>query len=85
MLKPLLQLEKIDKKKVNNPLNFKSAAMVTTFIRSAGDRTKGVWKFLDTLPDRHGCKASGIGALFLKKMFTILRRESPYFSSPLLL
>ena len=35
------------KKKVNNPLNFKSAAMVTTFIRSAGDRTKGVWKFLD--------------------------------------
>ena len=49
MLKPLLQLEKIDKKKVNNPLNFKSAAMVTTFIRSAGDRTKGVWKFLNTV------------------------------------
>ena len=48
-LKPLLQLEKIDKKKVNNPLNFKSAAMVTTFIRSASDRTKGVWKFLDTV------------------------------------
>ena len=23
--------------------------MVTTFIRSAGDRTKGVWKFLDTV------------------------------------
>ena len=37
------------KKKVNNPFNFKSAAMVTTFIRSAGDRTKGVWKFLDTV------------------------------------
>ena len=49
MLKPLLQLEKIEKKKVNNPLNFKSAAMVTNFIRSAGDRTKGVWKFLDTV------------------------------------
>ena len=49
MLKPLLHLEKIDKKKVNNPLNFKSAAMVTTFIRAAGDRTKGVWKFLDTV------------------------------------
>ena len=49
MLKPLLQLEKVGKKKVNNPLNSKSAAMVTTFIRSAGDRTKGVWKFLDTV------------------------------------
>ena len=49
MLKPLLHLEKIDKKIVNNPLNFKSEAMVTTFIRSAGDRTKGVWKFLDTV------------------------------------
>ena len=49
MLKPLLQLEKVGKKKVNNPLNFKSAAMLTTFIRSAGDRTKGVWKFLDTV------------------------------------
>ena len=23
--------------------------MVTTFIRSAGDRTKGVWQFLDTV------------------------------------
>ena len=23
--------------------------MVTTFIRAAGDRTKGVWKFLDTV------------------------------------
>ena len=49
ILKPLLQLEKIGKKKVNNPCNFKGAAMVTTFIRSAGDRTKGVWKFLDTV------------------------------------
>ena len=23
--------------------------MVTTFVRSAGDRTRGVWKFLDTV------------------------------------
>ena len=48
ILKQLIQLEKVDKKKISNPLNFKSAAMVTTFIRSAGDRTKGVWQFLDT-------------------------------------
>ena len=48
-LKPLLSLEKIKNLNVSNPMNFRSAAMVTTFVRSAGDRTKGVWKFLSTV------------------------------------
>ena len=30
-IKTANQLEKVDKKKISNPLNFKSAAMVTTF------------------------------------------------------
>ena len=48
-LKPLLSLEKIQNLNISNPANFRSAAMVTTFVRSAGDRTKGVWKFLSTV------------------------------------
>ena len=48
-LKPLLSLEKIKNLNVSNPAYFKSAAMVTTFVRSADDRTKGVWKFLSTV------------------------------------
>ena len=48
-LKPLLSLEKINDLNITNPSNFRSAAMVTTFVRSAGDRTKGVWKFLSTV------------------------------------
>ena len=48
-LKPLLNLEKVNGKRVCNPSNFRGAPMVTTFIRSAGDRSKGVWKVLDTV------------------------------------
>ena len=46
-LKPLLDLEKIDKKKTCYPINFRGTSIVTTFVRSAGDRTRGVWKFLE--------------------------------------
>ena len=45
-LKPLLDIEKIKKKKVSNLFNFRGAPMVTTFVRSASTRTQGVWKFL---------------------------------------
>ena len=48
-LKPLLDLERVNRKGVCNPVNFSSAPMVTTFVRSSGDRTKGIWKFLDTV------------------------------------
>ena len=46
-LKPLLDLEKIENKKVYNPFNFRGAPMVTTFVRLAGSRNQGVWKFLE--------------------------------------
>ena len=49
LLKPLLDLENVNKKTVCNPVNFGSAAMVTTFVGSTGDRTKGEWKFLNTV------------------------------------
>ena len=82
LLKPLLDLEKINKKRICNPVNFRSSPMVTTFVRLAGDRSKGVWKFLDTV-----CQTDtgGVGALLLKTMFAVLFREGPYFGSPLFL
>ena len=46
-LKPLSSLKKIDGKDITNPYLFKSAAMVTTFVRSAGPRTKELWHFLE--------------------------------------
>ena len=46
-LKPLSSLKTIHGKDVTNPYLFKSAAMVTTFVRSAGDRTKELWHFLE--------------------------------------
>ena len=48
-LKPLLDMKKVNKKRICNPVNFRSAPMVTTFVHSVSDCTKGVWKFLDTV------------------------------------
>ena len=83
MLKPLLQLEKVDKKKVNNPFNFKGAAMVTTFIRSAGDRTKGVWKFLDTVRQTDtGVKLAELEHPSLKRCLPFCAGRVPIFVHP---
>ena len=46
-LKPLSSLKTIDGKDITNPYLFKNAAMVTTFVRSAGNRTKELWHFLE--------------------------------------
>ena len=74
LLKPLLDLEKIQKKRICNPLNFTSAAMVTTFIRTAGDRTKGVWKFLDTV------RQTDVGVKLAELEHSSLRRCLPFCS-----
>ena len=42
-----MNLDFIGKKKVANPYLFRGTPMVTTFLRSAGIRTKAVWKFLE--------------------------------------
>ena len=72
LLKPLLDFEKVNKKPVCNPVNFGSAAMVTTFVRSAGDRTKGVWKFLNTV-----CQTE-TGIKFAKLEHSSLKKYLPY-------
>ena len=46
-LKPLRSLKKIDEKDITNPYLFKDAPMLTTFVRSAGNRTKELWHFID--------------------------------------
>ena len=82
-IKPLLNLEKINNKNIANPSNFRSAAMVTTFVRSAGDRTKGVWKFLSTVCQTDtGMKLAELEHSSLKKCITFLCREGPYLGSP---
>ena len=44
-LKPLLSLKKIDQKDITNPYLFTNVPVLTTFVRSAGNRTKGLWHF----------------------------------------
>ena len=47
-LKPLTSLKTIDNHKdVTNPYLFKGALMVTTFVHSAGNRTKELWRLIE--------------------------------------
>ena len=46
-LKPLLNMKLIQHKDISNPYLFRGAPMVTTFVRSAGSRTKGVWRLIE--------------------------------------
>ena len=71
-LKPLIDLEKINGKRVCNPTNFRSAPMVTTFARSSGDHSKGVWKFLDTVHQ------TDTGVVLAELEHSSLKRCLPY-------
>ena len=46
-LKPLRSFKKIDTKNITKPYLFKDAPKLTTFVRSAGNRTKELWNFND--------------------------------------
>ena len=82
-LKPLAALEKIKDLKVSNPANFRSAAMVTTFVRSAGDRTKGVWKYLSTVCQTDtGIKLAELEHSSLKKCITYCAGRVPILVHP---
>ena len=68
-LKPLLGLKIFFLNKVSNPLNFRGAAMVTTFVRSVGGRTLGVWKFPETTSQTDtGVRLAELEHPSLKKM-----------------
>ena len=81
-LKPLVSLKKIDGKDITNPYLFKNAAMVTTFVRSAGPRTKELWHFLE------GASRADVGGFAppkFEKIASFLFGQGPDFSSPVLL
>ena len=46
-LKHLISLKTINDKDITNPYLFRGAPMVTTFVRSAGNRTRELWRFLE--------------------------------------
>ena len=82
-LKPLASLERIHNLKVSNPTNFRSAAMVTTFVQSAGDRTKIVWKFLSTVCQTDtGIKLAVLEHSSLKKCITYCSGRVPILVHP---
>ena len=82
-LNPLLSLDKIKNLNVSNPVNFRSAAMVTTFVRSAGDRTKGVWKFLSTdCQTDTGIKQAELEHSSLKKCIPYCSGRAPILVHP---
>ena len=56
--------------------------MVTTFVWSAGDRTRGVWKY--GLSDRYEHEFGGVGALLPEKnVFFFVRVGSLFRFTPL--
>ena len=82
-LKPLMGLEKIQKKKVSNPLNFRSAPIVTTFVRSVGDRTQSVWNFLEAACHTDaGVRLAELEHPSLKKNVDALCGRTPIYVHP---
>ena len=57
--------------------------MVTTFIRSAGDRSKGVWKFLDTVHQTDtGVELAELGHSSLKRCLPYCTGRVPILVHP---
>ena len=83
-LKPLLELEKVDKKRVCNPINFRGC--------THGDHLRLVgWRPYQGrmedpghgLPNRHGHKVGGVGAPPIKANVKLLCQEGPHLCSSL--
>ena len=82
-LKPLLDFEKIGKKRISNPYNFRSAPMVTTIVHSVGNRTQGVWKFLEEASQLEGdVRLAELRHSSLKKLFSKCSGRVPIYVHP---
>ena len=46
LLKPLFSFKSINEKNISNPYLFRDATKVTTFVRTAGNRTRELWRFI---------------------------------------
>ena len=76
-LKPLLSLKKTDNEDITNPYAFKNAPMLTTFVRSAGNRTKELWQFIE--------EASRADVMLADTRNNMLRKMLPYCAGRVLL
>ena len=80
-LKPLSSLKTIDGKDITNPYLFKNAAMVTIFVRSAGNRIKELWHFLEG-GSRADVKLADLRHQTLKKMLPFCSGRVPILVHP---
>ena len=80
-LKPLSSLKTIDDKDITNPYLFKSAAMVTTFVRSAGNRIKELGHFLEGA-SRADVMLADLRHQTLKKMLPFCAGRVPILVHP---
>ena len=71
-LKPLLSLRTVDKLEITNPYLLQDAPMITTFVRTAGNRTKELWKFIDD--------ASRTDVMLADTKNSMLRKMLPFCS-----
>ena len=79
-LKPLRSLKKINKD-ITNPYIFKDAPMLTTFVRTAGNRTKELWNFIDEASRADVMLANTKNAM-LKKMLPFCSDRVPILVHP---
>ena len=80
-LKPLRSFKKINNKDITNPYIFKDAPMLTTFVRSAGNRTKELWNFIDEASRADVMLANTKNAM-LKKMLPFCSGRVPILVHP---
>ena len=65
-LKPLQDFKSVKNKNISNPYLFWGALLVTNFVRSAGSRTKGVWRLLEK-PSRADIRLAEMEYPLIKK------------------
>ena len=80
-LKPLRSFKKINNKDITNPYIFKDAPMLTTFVRTAGNRTKELWNFIDEASRADVMLANTKNAM-LKKMLPFCSGRVPILVHP---
>ena len=80
-LKPLRSFKKINNKDITNPYIFKDAPMLTTFVRSAGNRTKELWNFIDEA-SRADVMLGNTKNAMLKKMLPFCSGRVPILVHP---
>ena len=70
-----------DEKDITNPYLFKDAPMLTTFVRSAGNRTKELWHFIDEA-SRTDVMLADVKNTMLKKMLPFCSGRVPILVHP---